>query len=709
MAGLLEALRTCANPEDNYRIGNILTAVGSRSLTNKTSYLETDNFQAEEEIAEILPTTASKDRDAEDSISPESRDCGSVTQGRKRSGEVMEVLEENLHGDQPRATGFVGKSSEMHWLRVALLQTEESEDGDPRTMSQRQGSYLSENNQVRTFSYWVDSEQPDFGFSDNVKDLPPPDVAERLLQCYIRNIQDSFPIFPRKTFEDRFLRHFRAVRLGTPSPLDPKWQAILNLVFAIAARYSHLTKADWRANDYDHLVYQARARRLGLSETIITNPADLQQVQGLGLLAFYWMSSGQVNRAWTVIGLAFRFAYALGLHVRNEDASATPANKETLVRTWWSLHWLESTLSTMTGRPSIIADSRCSVPLPMPIPEERISDGIDLSNWMNQRKDSLSTPARSSSSSSGMAHGSDRGVGLGRFEANSGSYFRATVQLSIITQTILSTLYAAGPVTQTPFDVHQDMSQIGRDLELWQNELPARFNLQQAPNAMSEPFIRERILLGFRFCSARILLTRPCLVGRKYSWNDSEEHNFATRSADSCVEAAKTMVGFLPDEPHSEMVGEQGPWFCITHHMMQALSVLLLALSCPASTSHDNHTSLQCTKKAIRWLQTIKDPVATDACRIALNVLEVIGSRYCFDCSDLWTLGNGDLTHASSHAQQPLPTFMASDLPHQMMSMPMSPIETVVASYASDAVMSGTAFSPFGSQQFHNPFYVADS
>jgi hypothetical protein len=57
-----------------------------------------------------------------------------------------------------------------------------------------------------------------------------------------------------------------------------------------------LSKASWRADARDHFIYQARARTFGLNQQTIAHHPDVPQIQGLGLLAFYWLSVGQVSR-----------------------------------------------------------------------------------------------------------------------------------------------------------------------------------------------------------------------------------------------------------------------------------------------------------------------------------------------------------------------------------------------------------------------------
>jgi hypothetical protein len=182
-------------------------------------------------------------------------------------------------------------------LRAAALAQPERTDDKP-SVFQRRGSYAPGlgNEQISSYSFWTDNENVDIDFFVDPYDWPQLDIAERLLSCYISKVHDSFPILPRKTFEDQFRKFFTSLANGNALCLSPNWQAILNLVFAISARYSHLSKATWRADARDHLIYQARARVFGLDDTTITNHPDVPQIQSLGLLAFYWLSVGQVSR-----------------------------------------------------------------------------------------------------------------------------------------------------------------------------------------------------------------------------------------------------------------------------------------------------------------------------------------------------------------------------------------------------------------------------
>lgn len=338
-------------------------------------------------------------------------------------------------------------------------------------------------------------------------------------------------------------------------------------------------------------------------------------------------------RAWAIIGMALRSAISLGFHVRNEDPSATVATREKHVRTWWSLHTLERTLSIVTGRPSVIIDSCCSVPWPMPIPEEQIPGEMEAIRYVRPN----STANLSLQTEGHAIIGSFlTPTGLGIVDADSGLCFKAAAQLSTITQSILTSLYSAGTMVRTPSDIQLNMTQLGARLDQWVAALPIELNYQIVTNSSSTLLFRERMILGFQLCSARMLLTRPCLGNRRQPWRVEHESSFTKRIATSCIDAARTVIDFLPEEPNPFFLYEHGPWWCIVHYMMQATSVFLLGLSSAASTSKDNPVLVQYLKKAIRWLRSMPDPVAERAYSVALKSSERVVKRLSLDFSELW-------------------------------------------------------------------------
>jgi hypothetical protein len=194
--------------------------------------------------------------------------------------------------------GFWGKTSEVQWLRSVMLQLERRTSDPGIQFTERPGSSASvigSVDQVSSFSFYMDSEPIDLEFYGDVYELPSPDVAERLLSCYETTLHTSYPILPKKAL-DGFRQYFVVISNGQASRLNPRWQAILNLVFALGAKYSHLVQATWKADERDHLIYYSKVRLLNMADISLTSHPDVPQIQMAGLLAFYYLSIGQISR-----------------------------------------------------------------------------------------------------------------------------------------------------------------------------------------------------------------------------------------------------------------------------------------------------------------------------------------------------------------------------------------------------------------------------
>ena len=282
---------------------------------------------------------------------------------------------------------------------------------------------------------------------------------------------------------------------------------------------------------------------------------------------------------------------SLGLHVRNEDRSASGSKREVFVRVWWSLYHLERQIGIMTGRPSMIVEQCCSVPLPAPFSEQQILNNAHLMDDLRRSAVASTASPLARGRSFVDSHSSsdtDLGKAAPHFdvaEASADSYFRAVVQLSIVTQSITASLYTAGTKVRSPDELHQDIVQLGQRLDDWLTKLPRDLNFQthlDGSMALQDPFLRERRLLTFQFYSAKILLTRPCLGNLEESAKHAETTipvDFSRRMADICIETAKAVVDLLPNQPQPRFLYEYGPWWTMVHNLMQALAVLLLALS----------------------------------------------------------------------------------------------------------------------------------
>lgn len=231
------------------------------------------------------------------------------------SNDETDMLDEDILQDKDsQATGYFGKSSEVQWLRRLQREMERPESassgpgspyGPPGTsteaakrrieaLKQRQQRKPSIPTSMSTF--YLDSEGVEVDYAVEPYELPTIEVAQRLVDRYMRTVQNVFPVLSKQTFTDQVRQYYTSIAQGTPYCVPEKWLAILNLVFAIGAKYSHLVGADWQADTQDHIVYQSRAHMLNLDKPYLVHQPDLMQVQITALFAFYASTVGNINR-----------------------------------------------------------------------------------------------------------------------------------------------------------------------------------------------------------------------------------------------------------------------------------------------------------------------------------------------------------------------------------------------------------------------------
>lgn len=148
------------------------------------------------------------------------------------------------------------------------------------------------------YSYFMDDEDVLSIDEDYVDAYQLPDnVAITILsEAFFHACQDIFNFIARAQFIDKV-----AEAIKQPNRLsweNREWLALANLVWAIASKWMHMAKLD---GDDDvaietHLVYYSRARALGLDHRVQHDHPNTQGVQALGLLSFYLLINGSINR-----------------------------------------------------------------------------------------------------------------------------------------------------------------------------------------------------------------------------------------------------------------------------------------------------------------------------------------------------------------------------------------------------------------------------
>lgn len=233
------------------------------------------------------------------------------------SNRLLDCVDEDLvRTEKSRATGFIGKSSEIQWwqdLRYELenrLNSEGDRYGPPGVSEESFAARMNASRRdrsthapssidfVSTSSFYLDDDelQLELDFVDTTE-IPPREIAERLTASYIDTVQDSFPILPKSWLEETVPKLYEHLNQGWPLELvDDGTLAILNLVFAIGTKFHHLALHLGQPDDLDHIIYQTRARRLGFKDTVVVTHADVPQIRLAGLLSFYFLSIGLISR-----------------------------------------------------------------------------------------------------------------------------------------------------------------------------------------------------------------------------------------------------------------------------------------------------------------------------------------------------------------------------------------------------------------------------
>ncbi|KAK7513248.1 fungal-specific transcription factor domain-containing protein [Phyllosticta citriasiana] len=536
--------------------------------------------------------------------------------GSQRSVDL--VGEDLVQTEQTRATGFIGKVSEVAWAQslahVQNSQTKDECDGSQvfgtagdgeraqkdrlEAMGRRHAPEYRPQDRVSDYNYHADQEDVLLLSNVDKDELPTAEMATNICECYMKNVQGMFPALSKSDFMNQF-----EIYLGSRNPenLPAKWRAILNLVFAIGARFSHLAEAPWRGDERDHLIYFTRARHLGFNgETLLEHP-DIQGIQVLALISFYYLAIGQASRAWVMVGSACRHAVALGMHLRTEVPSIPTVQKEKRVCVWWSLHRLDHVLCEITGRPPAINHLFASVPVPTPLERDNVSPALDRMSLDGRERKEGRHPK------DGM-HIKDSEMD----DVQMTICFRHHVLLGLIAQKAIVKLYSAATVTESWEAARDSIVALSKEIDQWYSNLPPKYQFYHNSTPAT---LRERTLLGFSFYSTKILLNRPCLCRIDVRMKNIGEHSKVVNDERSreCVRAARSMADLLPDgaEPDVLWLYCNGPWWCIVHHLMQAITVFMLELAFElnhmSEPKADRDAILAVLQKLIRWMEKMAD------------------------------------------------------------------------------------------------------
>ena len=342
-----------------------------------------------------------------------------------------------------------------------------------------------------------------------------------------------------------------------------------------------------------------------------------------------------------------RSAVTIGLNLRIESDGVTCISQETRYRVWWALFILDTVLCVVAGRPPSTDEVFCTTPLPRLRREEEFrGEGVTqlitdqdarkifltslLSNNLRTPGPSEATAERSRSTSRGSRNGTDpttQGMTNAHI-SNTSLYLLYAVDLASLLREAIETLYAPGTARRSWPEMEAAIFTFNNSTDNWLSRLPAEFHFGALE--LNQTFIRQRISLGFRFYTTKLVITQPCLRHLARQPPGATSSTVCDTMASMCVQAACQMLDMLPDEADVNWLYGVSPWWCVVHYMMQSTTVLLVELFALGQRGSTEATILATkVEKAIRWLRamSINDSSSRRAWLVCIDILSLHGSK----------------------------------------------------------------------------------
>ena len=566
---------------------------------------------------------------------------------------------------------FKGQSSEIKWiekLSKELLPKQKAHMPQAQKMDQ---GFASQ-------SYAEDMETAVVGHQVDPFSLPVKSTADSLVNAYFSTIHLSFPLLNKMDFVSQYDQLYSS--MDPEGFRDRTFIATLQLVFAIAAVHAHLVQADWTGDARDHMLYFSQARVLAVDTGILNDDCYLGQVQVFGLGGIYLLVTNQLNRyfnsppcysqallmfqrAWNLSGLAVRSAQAMGLHLRDVSVSVTAETKVLHAYNWFALMTLESMLTLMTGRPSMINLRDCSVTIPKSFaegasgtiktpPSEYSYKRSAKSSTYRPSSSSISEPERQSFVNTVMEHETTRTAVI---------FFVHYVELCTLVKEVVGELYRPGIRKKKWSGILSKIETFDSRLFEWKNGVIPPLDDAISPTNSDPETESCRVALHILFHSTRVVINRPCLcrnVERTQDPSKSSKEGQVS-AANKCVESARATVSLILHKPESTILHEGTMWWMLLHHLKRALTVLLLELAFRAEHMPSSAGEILAeAKAAVNWLDQLGNSSsdARNTCSSMRRLLRLAAQRIGGDTSDIATSSSEEEVAAAQprHQQPPL-------------------------------------------------------
>jgi hypothetical protein len=222
-----------------------------------------------------------------------------------------DMLSEDVEtDDRARATGWLGSSSDVHWLRKAKQQHFEDTDsiskapassglsGDSPEASKPRRSLRRSHipfEPISTATYRLDEQEMLTSHVVDPDELPTTEIGNALFGHFMSNVNIDFPFVEVDCTMDRLLNEAILAHDQGKRQSALSYRGLLNIIFAIGASYAHLI-GDAQGEERDHFLYFTRARMLALDGGSYVEHPSYQLIQVAALTGFYYLCSSQISR-----------------------------------------------------------------------------------------------------------------------------------------------------------------------------------------------------------------------------------------------------------------------------------------------------------------------------------------------------------------------------------------------------------------------------
>lgn len=199
---------------------------------------------------------------------------------------TIDHTEEDFNRDEKvQAMGFVGEHSEVAWLYRLKRELDQDSGSTPVGDSVDRPS-------ISSLNYFQDDMEISVLNQSDLFTRPAQHIADKLVDDFFQSVHPAFPMI----WKGYFLSQYRSFYSNPEAKPGKRWLAVLNLIFAIAAKRALLVESQLPLEPDDHLVFFARAWRLSIGNVALLDHPNLQQVQVEGMAALYLLATGQINR-----------------------------------------------------------------------------------------------------------------------------------------------------------------------------------------------------------------------------------------------------------------------------------------------------------------------------------------------------------------------------------------------------------------------------